>query len=104
MRGARPVQQSVFAAFPGADVLVAFVWIDMVAGDSQPEADQIAATIVDSTAEHWLDAAPYPPDWAHRLKSRPFAGSAHYRSGVALSAKLPEWTERLVASHAHSQA
>lgn len=41
--------------FPHADVRVAFVWIDMVAGDSQATADNIAATIADERAEHWYD-------------------------------------------------
>lgn len=55
MQGARAVQESVLSDFPQADVRVAFVWIDMVAGDSRATADKMAASIRDPRAEHLHD-------------------------------------------------
>ncbi len=55
MKGARAVQQSILADLPDTEISVAFVWIDMVVGDSRTTAEQIAATIVDPRAAHWHD-------------------------------------------------
>jgi hypothetical protein len=55
VRGARAVSRSVLSDFPKAKVRVAFVWIDMVAGDSRATADSLAASIRDPRAEHMHD-------------------------------------------------
>ncbi len=47
--------KSILSDFPNADVRVAFVWIDMVAGDSTATAGDIAASIRDPRAEHMHD-------------------------------------------------
>lgn len=80
MAGARAVQKSVLKDFPGTDISVSIVWIQMPGfDDNEKTARQIAGTIIDSRVRHFYD-----PIATHR------AGKA-FAKGIIAEGRGPAW-------------
>jgi hypothetical protein len=75
LQGARAVQTLLAECFPGADVSVSVVWINMLEADSPAAAQAAAALVGDPRARHFYD-----PD---RRAGRAIAESIGGRGQVA---------------------